>query len=75
LGKSIATLAYFEVNPSIMVQTCELVFVDELMWNVGDFDANVFQLGHGCVKVEVLKVDGAKACTFLQEYTVEEKLE
>jgi hypothetical protein len=25
--------------------------------------------------VEVLKVDGAKDCTFLREYTVEEKLE
>ncbi len=36
---------------------------------------NVFWLRHGRVEVEVLKVDGAKACTFLQEYTGEEKLE
>ncbi len=75
MGQAVATLADFEVNPSVMVQTCELVFVDEILWNVQDFDANVFQLGHGCVEVEVLKVDGAKACTFLQEYTVEEELE
>ncbi len=75
MGKSVATLADFEVNPSIPVQTCELVFVNELLWNVQVFDANVFQLRHGHVEVEVLKVDEAKACTFSREYTVEEKLE
>jgi hypothetical protein len=30
---------------------------------------------HGSVKVEALTVDGAKACIFLREYTVEEELE
>ncbi len=45
------------------------------MWGVQTFDANIFQLRHGRVKVEILKVDGAKVCTFLQEYTVEEVLE
>jgi hypothetical protein len=34
LGQAIATLADFEVNPSIMVQTCELVFINELVWDV-----------------------------------------
>jgi hypothetical protein len=63
LEQAITTLADFEVIPSITIQTCELVFVNELLWK------------DGCVKVEVLKVDGAKACTFLQEYTVEEELE
>ncbi len=75
LEKSVATLADFKVNPSVMVQTCEFVFVNELLWNVQDFDAYLFRLVHGRVKVEVLMVNGAKACTFLQEYTVEEKLE
>jgi hypothetical protein len=51
------------------------VFIIELVWDVQDFDADVFRLRHGSVKVEVLKVDGAKACTFLREYTVEEELE
>jgi hypothetical protein len=75
LRQAVATLEDFEVNLSITVQTCELVFVDELVGDVQDFDANIFRLGHGSVKVEVLKVDGAKACTFLREYTVEEELE
>ncbi len=65
----------FEVNLSVTVQTCELVFINELLWNVQDFDVNVFRLGHGHFEVKVLKIDGAKACTFLQEYTVEEELE
>jgi hypothetical protein len=68
-------LTDFEVNSSVTIQTCELVFIDELLWNVQDFDVNVFQLGHGSVEVEVLKVNGAKACTFLQEDTFKEKFE
>jgi hypothetical protein len=75
LGQSSATLANFEVNPSITVQTCQLGFIDEVVCDVQDFNANVFQLGHGSIKVEVLKVYGAKSGTFLREYTVEEKLE
>ena len=74
-GKAVATLGDFEVDPSITVQPCELVFINELVWDVQDFDAKVFQLRHGSDKVEVLMVDGAKACTFLREYTVEEELE
>ncbi len=75
MGKAVVTLADFNVNPSITVQSCELVFIDDLVWDVQDFDTNLFRLKHGHVKVEVLKIDGAKACTFLQEDTVEEELE
>ncbi len=75
MGKAIATLADFEVNPSITVQICELVFVNELILDFQDFDANVFWPRHGHVKVEVFKIDGAKACYFLQELTVEKELE
>jgi hypothetical protein len=57
LGQAVVTLADFKVNSSILVQTCKLVFVDELVGDAQDFDANVFRLGHGSVKVEVLKVD------------------
>ncbi len=75
MGQAIATLVDFKVNPSITVQTCELVFINGLVGDVRDFDANVFRLEHGSVRVEVLKVDGAKACTFSREYTVEQELE
>jgi hypothetical protein len=74
LGQAIATLVDFKVNPSILVQTCELVFINELIRDVQDFEAKVFRLRHGSVKVEVLKINGAKVCTFSREYTVEEEL-
>jgi hypothetical protein len=48
---------------------------NELIKDVQDFDANVFGLGHGSVKVELLEVDGAKVCTFSKEHTVAEELE
>jgi hypothetical protein len=75
LGQAIATQADFKVDPSVVVQTCKLVFVNELGGDVQDFDANIFGHGHGHVKVEVFKIHGAKWCTFLREYTVEEELE
>ncbi len=75
MGQAVATLADFKVNPSITVKACKLVFVDELVGDFQDFDANVFRLRHGSVKVEVFEVDRAKAGTFPREYTVEEELE
>jgi hypothetical protein len=75
LGQAIATLADFEVNPSVMVQTCQLVFVDELIGDVQDFGANVLRLRHRSLKVEVLKNNGAKSGPFLREDTVEEELD
>ncbi len=70
-----ATLADFELNSCVTVQTCEFVFVNTFVGDVQDFDANVFGLGHGSVKVEVLQANGAKVGTLLREYTVEEELE
>jgi hypothetical protein len=48
------------------------VFIDELIRNVRDLDANIFWIGHRSIQVEILKGDGAKASTFLREDTVEE---
>ncbi len=75
LGQAIATLADSEVNLSVTVQTCQLVFVNELIGDVQDFDANAFGFGHRSIQVEALKVDGAQASTFPRENTVEEELE
>ena len=66
MGQAVASLADFKVNPSVLVQTCQLVFVNELIGDVQDFDANVFGLGHGGIKVEVLEVNGAKVGTFFE---------
>ncbi len=75
MGQPIATEVDFEVNPSITFQSCQLVFVNELVGDVQDFKKNIVGLGPGSIKVEVHKVDGAKVGTFLREDTVEEELE
>jgi hypothetical protein len=75
LGQVVVSLADFKVNPSISVLTCQLVFFDELIRDVQDFDANVFGIGHRSIQVEVLTVNGAKAGTIPREDTVEKELE
>jgi hypothetical protein len=72
LGKAIAAAANFEVDPAIAVCTCKLVFLNEFIWDVCDFNADIFRIGHWGVKVEVLEVDGAEARAFAREHTVEE---
>jgi len=72
LGKAIAAAANFEVDPAIAVCTCKLVFLNEFIWDVGDFNADIFRIGHWGVKVEVLEVDGAEAHAFAREHAVEE---
>jgi hypothetical protein len=67
LGQAIATLSDFEVYPSVTVQTCQLVFIDKLIGDVQDFDANVFGLGHRSIQVEVLKVNAAKKGSFSRD--------
>ncbi len=64
MGQGVATLADFEVNPSVLVLTCQLVFVDELIRDVQDFNANLFKIGHRGIQVEVFKVNEAKVGTF-----------
>ncbi len=68
-------LANFKVDPTIAVCTCMLVFLNEFSWDVCDFDADLFRIGHWGIKVEVLEVDGAEARAFEREHTVEEHFE
>ncbi len=75
LRKAIAALADFEVYPTILVPTSQVVFIDEFFRNVQDFDPNIFRVWHGCIKIEVLEVNGVEACTLLREYTVKENLD
>jgi len=75
LGKTISALANFKEDPTVAVCTCKLVFLNEFGWDVCDFDADIFRIGHWGIKVEVLEVNGAEARTFVREHTVEEHLE
>jgi hypothetical protein len=75
LGKAITPLPNFEVYPAIAVATSEVVFLDELVRDVGELDAHIFGVGHGSVKVEVFKVNGAEPCALPGEDAVEEELD
>jgi hypothetical protein len=57
LGKTITSLADFEVDPPITILTNEIVFFNELLRYVRNFDTNLFRVGHGRVGVEVLQVN------------------
>ncbi len=47
-----------------MVLTQEVAFQDEFVWEIGKLDSNIFRIGHVCVEVEVIEVNGAEAGTF-----------
>ncbi len=75
LGKAIAVLANFEVNPTVAVPTSKLVLLNEFRWDVGDLDADIFWVEHWRIEIEVLEVDGSEARSFAREHTIEEQLE
>ncbi len=75
LGKAIAALANFKVDPTVAVSTLKLVFLYEFCWDVGDLDADIFRVGHWRIKVEIFEVNGSEVCFFAREHTIEHQLE
>ncbi len=64
LGKSVTALANFKVDPAISVSAREIVFLDELVWDVRELDANIFGIRHRSVQIEVLEINGAEPSSF-----------
>ncbi len=75
LGKTITSLADFEVNPPITIPTGKIVFLNEFLRYISNFCLDIFWVGHSCIKVEVLEVDRAEACTFPRQDAVEQELD
>jgi hypothetical protein len=71
LGKSVTALANFKVDPAILVSAREIVFIDELVQDVRELDANIFGIRHRSVQIEVLEINGAEPSSFPGEDTVE----
>ena len=71
LGKSVTALANFKVDPAILVLAQEIVFLDELVWDVRKLDANIFWIRHRSVQIEVLEINGAEPSSFPGEDTIE----
>ena len=75
MGQTITPLADFEVNPPITIPTGEIVFLNKSLQYVRNFYSDIFWVGHRCIKVEILEVDRAEACTFPRQGTVEQELD
>ncbi len=75
LGQAITALANLEVNPPITIATLKVVFFNEFRWNVSNINGDIFRVRHQSIAVEVLEVDGAKACTWARKHAVEKKLD
>jgi hypothetical protein len=71
LGKSVTALANFKVDPAILVSAQEFVFLEELVRDVRELDANIFRIRHRSVQIEVLEINGAEPSSFPGEDTVE----
>ena len=61
LFKSIDPFVNLEVDPSAMCVDGEVVLGDELLWDVTDFDANIFWPVKRCPQVEVGDVETRKS--------------
>jgi hypothetical protein len=75
LGKAITALANLEVDPPVTIATLKVVFINEFRQNVCNFNADVCEVWHWSIKVEVLEVDGAEPCAWARKHTVEKKLD
>jgi hypothetical protein len=63
LWETIHFLLYFDVDCTIVgCQINEVVGFDKIGWEVADYHVHVFRLVHWDVEVEILQVNGAKAC-------------
>ena len=68
-------MLHFKVDPAVTDKILECVFIDEFFGDVGDFDADIFWLVQGGVEVEIFEIEGCKASTALEEYTVDEEFD
>jgi hypothetical protein len=64
LGKSITALANFKLDPAVSILAQEIVFLDELVWDVRELDVNIFWIRHRSVQIEVIEIDGAEPSSF-----------
>jgi hypothetical protein len=49
----------------------EVAFLDELVRDFRELDANIFRIRHRSVQIEVLEINGAEPSSFPGEETVE----
>ena len=75
LGQTINAATNFEINPAVVCECEKIIFVDELVRNIGELNADVFGNIERSCEVEVFDIVTNEFSSGTREYTVDLKLE
>ena len=67
MWEAVDASANFEVDPVIVNMLHEVVFIDEVLRDVGELDFDVFRVVQRSAEIEVRDVEGAELGTFAGE--------
>ena len=56
-----------------MGEVCQVIFVNEFLWDVGKFDSDIFRVVKGRAEVEVFYIKAGEACIWCGDDTVDEE--
>ena len=75
MREAVDASADFEVDPVVVNVLHEVVFINEVLRDVGELDFDVFGTIQRGAEIEVGDVEGAEACTFAGENTVDHEFD
>jgi hypothetical protein len=75
LGQTVNAATNFEIDPTVVCEGEEIVFVDELVGNIGELDADVFRVVETSSEIEVFDIVANKFGTWTRENAVDLDLE
>ena len=75
LGQAVNAATNFEINPAVVCEGEKIIFVDELIRNIGELNADVFGMIERSCEIEVFDIETSEFCTGTRENAVDLKLE
>ena len=75
MGKAVDTTVDFEIDPTISEIFKEIIFVDKVLRDVGELDAEIFRAVERGLEIEVVNVKRDKLGAFSREDAIYDKLE
>jgi len=73
LGEAVDTFPDCKVHPTIRL--VKVVLGDELLWDFGQLDADIFVAVEGTIKIQVFNVKDCKFCSAAQQDAIKEELD
>ena len=64
-----------KINPSILDCLCEIILLDEFLWDIRELYAHIFGSLHQGLEVEVFKIKAGKAHIATQHNTVNDEFD